>query len=104
MQRQTNPSITTSRIRKTTNSGNGNRLLRNTVTGSRRYGIAVFSTPYRVQTPRPPWRPQANAIRGNAVRGSGAVSGQCTKAQQQHECGDSDVASPDAVHAYSPVL
>jgi hypothetical protein len=31
----------------------------------------VFSTPYRVQTPRPPWRPQANAIRGNAVRGSG---------------------------------
>ena len=51
--------------------GNGNRVLRNTVTGSRRYGIAVFSTPYRVQTPRPPWRPQANAVRGNAVRGSG---------------------------------
>jgi Right handed beta helix region len=51
--------------------GNGNRVLRNTVTGSRRYGAAVFSTPYRVQTPRPPWRPQANAIRANAVRGSG---------------------------------
>ena len=51
--------------------GNGNRVLRNTITGSRRYGIAVFSTPYRVQTRRPPWRPQANAIRGNAVRGSG---------------------------------
>jgi hypothetical protein len=51
--------------------GNGNRVLRNTVTGSRRYGIAVFSTPYRVQTPRPRWRPQANAIRANAVRGSG---------------------------------
>ena len=50
--------------------GNGNRVLRNTVTGSRRYGIAVFSTPYRVQTPRPRWRPQANAIRANAVRGS----------------------------------
>jgi Right handed beta helix region len=51
--------------------GNGNRVLRNTVTGSRRYGIAVFSTPYRVQTPSPPWRPQANAIRANTVRGSG---------------------------------
>jgi len=51
--------------------GNGNRVLRNTVTRSRRYGIAVFSTPYRVQTPRPRWRPQANAIRANAVRGSG---------------------------------
>jgi Right handed beta helix region len=51
--------------------GNGNRVLHNTVTGSRRYGIAVFSTPYRVQTPRPPWRPQANAVRANAVRGSG---------------------------------
>src|SRR5919202_2383333 len=51
--------------------GNGNRVLRNTVSGSRRYGIAVFSTPYRVQTRRPPWRPQANAIRANVVRGSG---------------------------------
>src|SRR5919202_141593 len=51
--------------------GNGNRVLRNTVTGSRRYGIAVFSTPYRVQTRRPPWRPQANAIRANVVRASG---------------------------------
>jgi hypothetical protein len=51
--------------------GNRNRVLRNTVTGSRRYGVAVFSTPFRVQTPRPPWRPQANAVRGNAVRGSG---------------------------------
>jgi hypothetical protein len=51
--------------------GNGNRVLRNTVTRSRRYGIAVFSTPYRVQTPRPRWRPHTNAIRANAVRGSG---------------------------------
>jgi Right handed beta helix region len=51
--------------------GNGNRVLRNTVTGSRRYGIAVFSTPFRVQTPRPPWRPRANAIRANVVRRSG---------------------------------
>jgi Right handed beta helix region len=51
--------------------GNGNRVLRNTVTSSRRYGIAVFSTPYRVRTPQPPWRPRANEIRANAVRGSG---------------------------------
>src|SRR5919202_1921640 len=71
--------------------GNGNRVLRNTVAGSRRYGIAVFSTPYRVQTPRPPWRPQANAVRGNAVRGSGladlalsasARSGNCFRASR----------------------
>jgi parallel beta helix pectate lyase-like protein len=69
--------------------GNGNRVLRNTVTGSRRYGIAVFSTPFRVQTPRPRWRPQANAIRANGVRGSGladlalsasARSGNCFRA------------------------
>src|ERR687884_1473555 len=71
--------------------GNGNRVLRNTVSGSRRYGIAVFSTPYRVQTPSPPWRPQANAIRANSVRGSGladlalsasARSGNCFRANR----------------------
>jgi Right handed beta helix region len=50
--------------------GNRNRVLRNTVTGSRRYGIAIFSTPYRITAPIG-WRPQANSVRSNAVRGSG---------------------------------
>ena len=50
--------------------GNGDRVLRNTVAGSRRYGIAVFSTPYRIKAPIS-WRPQANSLRDNAVGGSG---------------------------------
>jgi hypothetical protein len=50
--------------------GNRNRVLRNAATGSRRYGIAVFSTPYRIKAPIS-WRPQANSVRGNAVRDSG---------------------------------
>ena len=50
--------------------GNSNRVLRNSVGASRRYGIAVFSTPYRIKAAIS-WRPQANSVRGNAVRGSG---------------------------------
>jgi hypothetical protein len=59
--------------------GNGNRVLRNTVTGSRRFGVAVFSTPYAVPggpsapTSRRWWRSQGNSVRGNAVRGSGVA-------------------------------
>ena len=52
--------------------GNGNRVLRNTVAGSRRYGIAVFSTPYRIKASGTSWHPQTNAIRANAVQGSGS--------------------------------
>ena len=57
--------------------GNGNRVLRNTVTGSRRFGIAVFRTPFWVPRgtpppgPRLPWRPAGNSVRRNTVRGSG---------------------------------
>ena len=59
--------------------GNANRVLRNAVTGSRRFGVAVFSTPYEIGVgPSPPasgllWRPKGNAIRSNAVRGSGVA-------------------------------
>src|SRR5918911_2435397 len=57
--------------------GNGNRVLRNTVTGSRRFGIAVFRTPFWVPRgtpppgPRRPWRPAGNTVRGNTVGRSG---------------------------------
>jgi parallel beta-helix repeat protein len=59
--------------------GNRNRIARNTITGSRRYGIAVFSTAHRIPTgpgPHPaeaPWRPAANAVSRNTVRGSGVA-------------------------------
>lgn len=57
--------------------GNRNRVLRNVVSGSRRYGVAVFRTPFWVPQgdpppgPQRPWRPAGNSVRGNAVRGSG---------------------------------
>jgi parallel beta helix pectate lyase-like protein len=57
--------------------GNRNRVLQNRVTGSRRYGIAVFRTPWWVPFgepppgPRLPWRPAANSVRGNVARTSG---------------------------------
>src|SRR3954471_15513393 len=56
--------------------GNANRILNNTVTGSSRYGIAVFRTDYQIEFPprqhaHGPWRPAANSVRGNGVRGSG---------------------------------
>src|SRR5919204_6186872 len=59
--------------------GNGNRVLRNTISGSSRFGVAVFSTPYAVHPgPSPPasqrpWRPNGNSVRANAVRGSGVA-------------------------------
>src|ERR671937_2002223 len=59
--------------------GNGNRVLRNTISGSSRFGVAVFSTPYAVHPgPSPPasqrpWRPKGNSVRANAVRGSGVA-------------------------------
>ena len=58
--------------------GNENRVLRNRVVGSRRFGIALFRTDYLISLdPRSkppgahrPWRPRANSIRGNTVRRS----------------------------------
>jgi Right handed beta helix region len=57
--------------------GNDNRVYGNTVTGSRRYGVAIFRTPFWIPAgtpppgPRLPWRPQGNLVRGNTVRASG---------------------------------
>jgi hypothetical protein len=47
------------------------------VTGSERYGVAVFPTARFVvfdpgaAEPGPPWRPRGNRVFGNVVRGSG---------------------------------
>lgn len=57
--------------------GNENVIGRNRVTGSERYGIAVFPTARfvvfdpGVAEPGPPWRPRGNRVFGNVVRGSG---------------------------------
>jgi parallel beta helix pectate lyase-like protein len=54
--------------------GNRNGVFRNTITGSRRYGVAIFTTARSIPPPPPvgaPWRPAGNVVRGNTVRGSG---------------------------------
>jgi hypothetical protein len=57
--------------------GNENVISRNRVTGSERYGIAVFPTARfvvfdpAVAEPGPPWRPRGNRVSRNAVSGSG---------------------------------
>jgi parallel beta helix pectate lyase-like protein len=56
--------------------GNGNAIAGNRVTGSQRYGIAVFPTARFVDfsggpEPGPPWRPSRNRVSQNVVTGSG---------------------------------
>ena len=61
--------------------GNANRIQRNRVTDSLRYGVAVFPTAFWISLdprPRPPgkhspWRPTGNVVRSNTVRGSGVA-------------------------------
>jgi hypothetical protein len=58
--------------------GNGNVVRGNRITGSERYGVAVFPTaryvifdPRPKRDPGPPWRPRGNTISANLVSGSG---------------------------------
>ena len=58
--------------------GNENSVHDNRVTGSERYGVAVFPTarfvtfdPHAKHEPGPPWRPRGNRIVRNVVTGSG---------------------------------
>lgn len=57
--------------------GNENAISRNRVTGSERYGIAIFPTARFVifdpatPEPGPPWRPRGNRVSRNVVTGSG---------------------------------
>jgi hypothetical protein len=61
--------------------GNANRVERNRVTDSLRYGVAVFPTAFWVSTDRRPpppgahrpWRPSGNVVRSNTIRGSGVA-------------------------------
>jgi hypothetical protein len=61
--------------------GNANRVERNRVTDSLRYGVAVFPTAFWVSTdpraqppgPHSPWRPIGNVVRSNTVRASGVA-------------------------------
>ena len=74
--------------------GNRNSVLGNTVTGSLRYGVAVFRTDHSIPPPPSvgePWRPEGNAVRNNTVRQSGladlalsatARSGNCFRANR----------------------
>jgi hypothetical protein len=57
--------------------GSDNVIRDNRVTGSERYGVAVFSTARYVtfnptaREPGPPWRPRGNRVTSNVVTGSG---------------------------------
>lgn len=57
--------------------GNENVIARNEITGSERYGVAVFPTARYVvfdpstPEPGPPWRPRGNRVVRNVVTGSG---------------------------------
>jgi len=59
--------------------GNDNVVRGNRITGSERYGIAVFPTARYVTfarnapEPGPPWRPRGNLVADNVVGGSGAA-------------------------------
>jgi hypothetical protein len=74
--------------------GNRDHVLANTVTGSLRYGIAVFRTPFWIVEPgrpRPPgsglpWRPSANSVQRNAVRGSGVADLALAKSGRGANC------------------
>ena len=58
--------------------GHENRVQANRLTGSERYGIAVFPTAHRIvfdpsaqRDPGPLWRPRGNRVSNNVVTGSG---------------------------------
>lgn len=72
--------------------GNQNAITANRVTGSERYGIAVFPTarfvafdPAAVE-PRPPWRPRDNRVSRNIVTGSGRADLALAKGSGRSNC------------------
>jgi parallel beta helix pectate lyase-like protein len=69
--------------------GNRNGVVGNAISGSRRYGIAVFRTHRSIPPPPPkgpPWRPQGNIVRGNTVRGSGLADLALSAAARAGNC------------------
>jgi hypothetical protein len=72
--------------------GNDNAISRNRVTGSERFGIAVFPTARFVvfdpaaKEPGPPWRPQRNRIFRNVATGSGRADLALAKGSGRGNC------------------
>ena len=72
--------------------GNQNTIRGNRVTGSERYGIAVFPTALYVifdpaaAEPGPPWRPRGNRISRNLVTGSGRADLALAKGSGSNNC------------------
>jgi hypothetical protein len=72
--------------------GNANAVTANRVTGSERYGIAVFPTARYVvfdpgtPEPGPPWRPRANVVWMNVVTGSGGADLALAKGVGKRNC------------------
>ena len=72
--------------------GNSNQVLRNRVTGSRRFGVAVFQTPFWIPrgTPPPgpqlPWRPAANSVQHNTIQRSGLADLALSAASRAGNC------------------
>ncbi len=78
--------------------GNENVVSRNRVTGSQRYGIAIFPTARRVvfdlgvAEPGPPWRPRGNRVSRNVVTGSGRADLGLAKGSGRGNCFTANVA------------
>jgi hypothetical protein len=78
--------------------GNANVVRDNRVTGSERYGIAVFPTARFVSfapnapEPGPPWRPRGNRVARNVVTGSGVADLAFAKGSGPGNCFTRNVA------------
>ena len=72
--------------------GNDNAISRNRVTGSERFGIAIFPTARFVvfdpgaKEPGPPWRPRDNRVTRNVVTGSGRADLALAKGSGRGNC------------------
>ena len=72
--------------------GNQNAISGNRVTGSERYGVAVFPTARFVifdpaaSEPGPPWRPRGNRISRNVITGSGRADLALAKGSGSNNC------------------
>ncbi len=78
--------------------GNENVIRENRVTGSERYGIAIFPTARFVSLarntpePGPPWRPRGNRVSRNVVTGSGTADLALAKGSGDGNCFAANVA------------
>ena len=72
--------------------GNSNTISRNRVTGSERFGVAIFPTARFVvfdpvaKEPGPPWRPRGNRVSQNVVTGSGRADLALAEGSGRNNC------------------